>query len=288
MNREQTRQLATSRRIVEQSDRAAARGDLKYAESLLSKAITSSPDDSEIHWRLAKLLQQKNDRKGAIRECKKCISLLPNDLRSYREAAKLFYEEGDYIQAESYADYAFQIAPRDPAVLQLKARLARQRLDLDKAMEFYHLALGQYPEDLNTNYEMAELYVETKRPELAAPLLRERIASELLTKKQLAEINWKLGNVYADMKRWSDVELAYMESIKNSDDINSEKLIKLARVQMKIENNEKAKITLAETIRREPEHEVAKLMLSRLVNDPTQTADLPNIKPAALSRKIKQ
>jgi tetratricopeptide (TPR) repeat protein len=170
-------------------------GELKEAEEIFEEGLKLNPDHVGILSSLVGLYLERKDEKAKkenaaeraamhwkARECyRKAERLLRDQLLERADASVLVQlgelllkmEEPDEIQEEKYAQAekffksALDLDRESASIYNDLGVVYTRRDDFKRAIQYFELALGQDPDNLNSWSNLAELYLKSKRKEKA-------------------------------------------------------------------------------------------------------------------------
>jgi len=156
------------------------KGNYKEANSYFLNYINNNPNDFEGYYWLAKTYSIQKQTKEANNYFKKAYAIASieknidkikfknnefNNLEDYFDMAVMFFESGDYQEADNYADMMLEIDPDSSSAYFLKARIAKMKGDIKNAQEYIKKSIILNPSILNTT--LAHNLKITKIPELS-------------------------------------------------------------------------------------------------------------------------
>lgn len=127
--------------------------------------IDSNPNDSNGYFWLAKTYDALNNKKLAKDNYKKAYQILSKErnipkisfdstegnVEDYFDMALAYFEQGNYKEADFYADLMLRIDPNSKSAYFVKAKIAQIYKDKDAAVKYLNKAVLLDPELLNTN-----------------------------------------------------------------------------------------------------------------------------------------
>jgi tetratricopeptide (TPR) repeat protein len=110
----------------------------------------SQVDDSEGHWAMYKLAEQRKDYSHAEEQLRRAIDAAPRQIGKFIELARFLSRQGRYQEADQSIERAEKIAPNSPRLIFAKADLyikAGRNLDVAKTLLEQYLGLNLTPDD---------------------------------------------------------------------------------------------------------------------------------------------
>ena len=112
---------------AEEGDQAMSAGESAKAAALYREALQTDPDESLLHYKLAKALEQLQDTAGETAELDRAIQLNPNLPEAQNQKGYLEVRSGDAAQAEACFRAAVRASPSYAAAwINLSATLASE------------------------------------------------------------------------------------------------------------------------------------------------------------------
>jgi Tfp pilus assembly protein PilF len=242
---------------------AEEQGDLKTAENLLTQAVTANPQNPELRWELAKLKLERGDMDAATFHLRYLIENDPGDSRPYIRLAQTLFQQYRYGDADRLIELALEHDPNHSEALELKGMLNEVWGQEDRALENYHRALLQDPEQVDLLMRIAALQLKRGKSEQALPLLHAAQDSTALSLSQKREIYWMLGLAYGQSERWPEAAAALAAGSPPLG-LQPEQLYQLAYARFRAGDLEGASRDAAEVLRRQPQNHSAELLWAQL------------------------
>jgi tetratricopeptide (TPR) repeat protein len=123
-----------NRELESQIDQAFAAGNNERGLQLLRVLAASSPEDGELHHRLAVIEEQIGDEASATAAHLKCLETSPNNPLAYLYAGYWFQKLGRAAQALSLYSLGIELTERTSAPGDVQALAPQTRLRFDAAM----------------------------------------------------------------------------------------------------------------------------------------------------------
>lgn len=136
-----------------------AQGDVKEAGEQLREFRQAGGEPRAVGRCLAVIISR-----GKMDQYRKLIRRLldqhPRDVATLYDLATSYYSTHDYDQADEHAEKILEIKPGHQRARQLRAELARKRLDFDSAVKWYKGLLREHPNRGNWLVALAETYLD--------------------------------------------------------------------------------------------------------------------------------
>jgi len=132
------------------------KNNFKLAQEYFIDYTKSNPNDENGYYWLAKTYSSLKDTKKANENFKKSYELITqkrnvekidlnidtsNNIEDYFDMAAMYFEAGDFTQADTYADMMLKINPKSPSAYFVKAKIAQIEGNNEKAVEFINKAI---------------------------------------------------------------------------------------------------------------------------------------------------
>ncbi len=142
------------------------KGDINEAQEAFKEYIINNPNDKNGYWWLAKIQSQLKNNKSAKENFKKSYAILAkernvevinfdlsddNNIEDYFDMAAMYFETGDYKNAEFYADSMLKINHQSPSAYFIKAQIAYALSDTEKARKYLNKAISFNNKLIDTN-----------------------------------------------------------------------------------------------------------------------------------------
>lgn len=178
-----------------------SRDKIYDAISTILIILESEKDNVPMHVLLAKCYKKINQISKAINEYKLILEMDPENNIAIRELADIYLSQNQKISAMKMFKKYEQYVDSNAELLKVKMTLATLHTDLeeyDEAFEELFAIKEIYPEDIDLNKKIIDLYIKTKRFDEAINLCDELLASaqddnfSLWLLQNLVNINYAL------------------------------------------------------------------------------------------------
>lgn len=152
--------------------------DYSTALKSFNAYVASNPNDADGYFWLAKTYQKLNNKLSANENFKKAYEITKKDrniekinfdfnsnLEDYFDMALAYFEAGNYIQADFYADLMLRLDSKSKSAYFIKAKIAQTKGDNDKAVEYLTRAILFDNKLLNTNLAKSLNIVSLPKPQ---------------------------------------------------------------------------------------------------------------------------
>ncbi len=163
--------LATCRQLSQKGVAALEQGRRQEAETLLAEAVDACPRDPRARRYYAETLWRRGAKNDAITHLEEAARLAGQDAELLVRLAEMHLETGEFRLAKQSAEQAIDLNPKLPSSWAVRGRVMRVQGRTRQALADYHRALGYAPDDRQVLLDVAELYRELNRPQLALATL---------------------------------------------------------------------------------------------------------------------
>jgi len=164
-------------------------GELNESESLIRRAIVSSPSVALYHRDLAQTCKLLGKLHETIESYRTAIVLEPHDLDTVQQLANLLFDTGDLAAAASLYESVLERNPHALEVLYNLGRLRRRSGQLDAAILCYRRAASQRPSSPDIHFNLAAALFDSRHFAEAILSYQQVIALQ----PQDAEAHYSLG-----------------------------------------------------------------------------------------------
>ncbi|XP_055389072.1 protein O-mannosyl-transferase TMTC4 [Condylostylus longicornis] len=180
--------------------------------TLFVSGLKVCPDNAKIHYNVAKVAADQNNRKIALKHYHKAISLYPEYESALMNLGNLYREIGDYDAAEKYLKKSIEILEEFPQAWMNLGIVYHHKKKYNIALECYENALkyrNRYPTCL---YNMGNMFLEQQKYSEALKYWQESLFLNPLQSKAWVNMLTLLDNrkLYEDALRTSDRALSFL------------------------------------------------------------------------------
>lgn len=189
-------------------------GDYAKARIEAQNAAQIQPRNAQAHYLLAQVAEQEQEFRSMIQRLMTAVDIDPGLVDARVKLGTLFFFGQAFDQAAEQAKAATEIAPDNPQVRVLNARLLFQRKETAAAMAELDAALAREP-DLVDALLLRAAAVAIDDPGAGLALLDESVARIGATTEQVKPLRQVRIAILAQQKRNSEVEQAFRDLIRD-------------------------------------------------------------------------
>ena len=149
-----------SYQLVEKADEAFGEKDLQKALALLGEANIKEPQNSEILFKIAYILQQSNDNEEALKYYKEALAVDENNEFIHNAMASIYRANGEFTSAKMHLQTSLEIDDKNHLTYYNFGNLLVDMGHLDEAQEMYKKAIDINPEFKEAQEELHKLQGE--------------------------------------------------------------------------------------------------------------------------------
>ncbi|MCF7708890.1 MAG: tetratricopeptide repeat protein [Verrucomicrobia bacterium] len=265
-------------------------GALRRSAGIYESAISDRPEDWQLHFDFARLLQNAGNIKEAAAEFDKTSQLMPFYAEPLFQSANIYSDIGEhakaaalYTKAAEYKPSSFEIynglglafmargefkqaIKAFEKVIELRPRfteaysnlgLAYSRMgDTDRAEEYLRTAISKAPKSYAAHINLGKLMAQENKLQSAAELYRQAIKIQ----PSRAAAYFNLANTYSALGRYEDTVSLYSNSVTLNPGMNKARY-NLAMELTKLDRLQEAVHHLSEVVRSDPDNIEARLNL---------------------------
>ena len=265
--------VAACRDLTQQGTCAIEQGAWDQAESILSKAVATSPHDAHARRFYAETLWHRGAKDEAIEQLSVALTN-GGDAPMVVRAGEMLLAGGKIELAGERADEALNHDPTLAAAWALRGRVGRARGEFDRALSDLHRALDFAPSDTGVLLDVAELYERQNRPQRALATV-QHLLDRCVPGDALPQALYHQGLAYAQMQRHADaadsLELAAREGAAHA-----ELFFQLGKARSALGQTHAAHEALQQALALDPSHGASAALMAEMARDrPVETlADL--------------
>ncbi len=121
--------------------------DYRASLKSLEKAYDTSPQNPTVMFKLGKVLAHLGETERAIGFFKDLIQSNPNDIKPHLELAKLHTKQGNFTEAERFADSAIRVDPNHESALKMQALVLTKKDDPEASKDVLQKLMTQFPQN---------------------------------------------------------------------------------------------------------------------------------------------
>ncbi|RIK80958.1 MAG: hypothetical protein DCC67_08585 [Planctomycetota bacterium] len=254
--------VATGRQLSCEGVAAMQRGHWDEARSLLHRAVSMSPADTDARRQLAEALWQSGERQQGALHMEAAVRLDPRHAPSLVRSGEMLLALGSADRALGRADEALAIDPTLASAWALRGRVRRSRGEQEQALADLHQALRYSPNEATLLQDAAELQYELDRPHRALTTVQHLLsttAPDQYSQKAL----WLAGLAYGKVNRHEEAAASlYAAALKGPP--QPELLYQLAAAQSAAGRTNEAMASARQALAADGGHEPSRALLTRL------------------------
>ena len=237
------------------------RGYLEPAATSFRQVIATKPDDPEAHYNLGTLELRRNNLQDARQYLEQAVKLRPNYPEAWNNLGMLAAQKGQTEQAINNFQQSLLQRPDYATALLNLGNLYRQRRrrDFVEAQKLLSHALEIQPDDPEANYSLGMFYAQQEKLTDALNYLERAVS----LRPDYPDALNNLGVIFVREQRYPEAEDKFKNCIRVAQNFD-QAYLNLARLYALLQDNEKAKATLQELLRLQPQHKVAQQTLEML------------------------
>jgi tetratricopeptide (TPR) repeat protein len=143
--------------LVQKADIAFEEEDFVKALALLNEANAKEPNNSEIIFKIAYILQKSGDNEEAIKYYKQALELDKENEFIHNSMASIYRENGEYTSAKIHLKASLDIDGKNPITYYNYGNLLVDIQNFEEATMMYEKAIELNPDFLEARDELAKL-----------------------------------------------------------------------------------------------------------------------------------
>jgi tetratricopeptide (TPR) repeat protein len=143
--------------LVQKADESFEEKDFQKALALLIEADAKDPQNSEILFKIAYILQQTNDNDEALKYYKKALEIDKDNEFIHNAIASVYRANGEYISAKMHLSASIDIDDTNPITYYNYGNLLVDMKHLEEAKAMYEKALELNPDFSQAKEELEKL-----------------------------------------------------------------------------------------------------------------------------------
>ncbi len=155
------------------------------ADAMFGRLLALAPDNDKVRLRLAELYEKQGRRADAERQLLAILERRPTGSMAVAALQRLGLDRADALRRrkdwkglEALYEELLEKVPGNPVLLKLQADLYSQQRRLPEFERALRRVLEVAPDDVDSLWGLANLYVRTRREEKAVPLLERLVGRE--------------------------------------------------------------------------------------------------------------
>lgn len=147
----------------------------KSEDSLFTSALEVCPLNAKVHYNIAKIAADQNNKTFAMQEYRLALNLNPNYEQAMNNLANLLREQNRYQEAEKYLREAVRIRPNFAAAWMNLAIVLSNTNASEEAERCYYEAISHRPKYPDCYYNLGNLYLDQRKYEDALVAWRRAV-----------------------------------------------------------------------------------------------------------------
>jgi len=143
--------------LVEKADIAFEEKEFERALALLNEANAKEPNNNEILFKIAYILQKSGDNNGALKYYKEALVLDKNNEFIHNSMASIYRENGEFTSAKMHLKDSLEIDGENPITYYNYGNLLVDMEHNEEAIEMYKKAMEINPEFDEAKEELEKL-----------------------------------------------------------------------------------------------------------------------------------
>ncbi len=143
--------------LVEKADEAFEEKDFQRALALLNEANAKDPQNADILFKIAYILQQSNDNDEALNYYKEALEIDKNNEFIHNSMASIYRANGEFTSAKMHLHASIEIDDENPITYYNFGNLLVEMQHPEEAKEMYKKALEINPEFSEAKEELEKL-----------------------------------------------------------------------------------------------------------------------------------
>ncbi len=234
-------------------------GYLDHAAQAFKHVIATKPDDPEAYYNLGTVYLRRNSLFEAQQSLDQAVKLRSDYPEALNNLGMIAAQQRHDDEAIAYFQKSLALRPSYSTALLNLANVYRRAGSLDEAQQVLDRALAADPGNPEIHYNLGMIYARRDETEDAVTSLRKAI--EL--RPNYADALNNLGVLFVQKQRYSEAEQQFEKCIREAPDFD-QAYLNLARVDVILNEKEKARSVLQALLEKQPQHKMAQQMLQML------------------------
>jgi tetratricopeptide (TPR) repeat protein len=257
-------ELAACRELSRQGATAMEMGQWAQAESLLSRAVEASPNDSEAHHYLAETYWHRGAADAALEHIEEAVELDPSDAPLLVRAGEMRLTVGSVNRSLEYAEQAIRSDPKLATAWALRGRAFWRLGERDRALADLQRALQFAPENPDLLQDVAMLYRQQGQPARALAALHHLLDTYAPGEEPQLSLILE-GQTLAELGRPSQAAESLAAAVRRGPP-NAELFYQLAQAQSDAGDYSSASAAARQALVLDASHEPSRQLLARLAS----------------------
>jgi Flp pilus assembly protein TadD/peroxiredoxin len=234
------------------------RGYLEPAAASFKQVIAGKPDDPEAYYNLGTLELRRSAFQESGKYLEQAVKLRPNYPEAWNNLGMLAAQQGKSEDAVRNFQESLRLKPDYVTALLNLGNLYRRQRSFDEAEKLLTRAFELQPDDAETNYSVGMFYAQQQKPQA-----KDYLEKAISLRPGYADALNNLGVLLVREERYREAEEKFRSCIRTAPNFD-QAYLNLARLYVLLNESDKAKTTLRELLRLQPQHKVAQQALEML------------------------
>lgn len=270
-----SRSVASCRQLSQQGINAMEHGDWQRAETLLVRALQTSPSDVEARRNYAETLWHRGAQSEAVAQVEEARRVSPDDTGLAVRAGEMYLALGQMEKARSAAEQALSLDSRSAAAWALRGTIQERTGNYPQALADYQRSLGYAPGNNDVLLRLAETYRLMNMPTRALTAL-QAVLDTYSPGEEPANLLYLQGLALIALERYNDATASLMLANQRGPH-SADLLCRLAEAHLLAGRAGEAQAVLQQALTLEPTHPASLALTARLPQAVPATATLPDV-----------
>jgi tetratricopeptide (TPR) repeat protein/peroxiredoxin len=234
-------------------------GYFDQAAESFQHVIEMKPDDADAYYNLGTLSLKRNNFEQARTYLEKTVQLRPDYPEAWNNLGMIAAQHEQLDEAIRDFQQSLQLRPGFAIALLNLGNVYRRQRSFEKAEDCLRRSIQLQPDDPEANYSLGMLYAQQGQMSRAADYLQRAIALRPIYPEALNN----LGVLYVRGKQYAQAEDQFKTGIRVAPSFD-QSYLNLARLYAMQNERDKARETLLELLRAQPDNNNAKQALEML------------------------
>lgn len=270
-----SRNAASCRQLSQQGINAMEHGDWRRAETLLVRALQTSPADVEARRNYAETLWHRGAQTQAVAQVEEARRVAPEDTGLAVRAGEMYLALGQMEKARGAAEQALSLDSKFAAAWALRGTILERTGNYQQALADYQRSLGYAPGNTDVLLRLAETYRQMNMPSRALSALQS-ILDTYPPGEEPANLLYLQGLALIALERYNDATSSLMLANQRGPH-SAELLCRLAEAHYLAGRPSEARAVLQQALALEPAHPASLALVARLPQAIPATATRPDM-----------
>jgi tetratricopeptide (TPR) repeat protein/peroxiredoxin len=235
------------------------RGYLDQAAASFKQVIAANPDHAEAYYNLGTLCLRSKQLADADQYLDQAVKLRPDYPEAWNNLGMIAAEQGHAEAAIEHFQHSLSLRPNYAVALLNLGNLYRSRGNYDEAAKYLLRALEIEPNDAEVNYGVGMLYARQDKVDLGLQYLQKAVQ----LRPAYPEALNNMGVSLVRAQRYAEAEDKFRSCISVAPEFD-QAYLNLARLYAMSTNDQKARATLQQLLKIQPENKMARQALEML------------------------